>query len=67
MFTFIETKLFSRLPMNTFQTISCRDCSIISMRTRRPGTSFENQVVFGNCGGALLVEGSAVGFESFTT
>lgn len=48
-------------------TISCRACNIISMRTRRPGTSFGSRVVFGNYGGAQWVEESEVGFESFTT
>ena len=52
--------------MSTFLTISCRACSIISMKIRRPETSFESRVVFGNCGGAQRVEENAVGFESFT-
>ncbi|WP_202624511.1 hypothetical protein [Steroidobacter agaridevorans] len=63
MFTFIETRLFSRLADDTFPTISWRACNIISMRTRRPVTSFENRAVFGNCGGARQGGESAVGFE----
>ena len=67
MFTFIETKLFSRLADEYLPMINCRACRTISIRTRKPGTSFENLVVFGNCGGAQRVEENAVGFESFTT
>lgn len=67
MFTFIETRLFSRLADEFCPMISWAACSIISMRTRRPVTPFESRVVFGNCGGAQRVEESAVGFELFTT
>ena len=67
MLTFIETRLFSRLPMSIFQMISCRVCSVISRRTRRPGISFGSLVAFENCAGAQRVAGNAADFESFTT